>query len=141
MEESNNLKLFKENLLRILISYFGKNLMLLNNVIELSDGVVTNLDDLTTLVAIITNQPKYKVRVVVNEVEDFCLKIVCSCLNSTLPLYRQIEMILINNEPFNSQYPDLYKMMEEEFNISLKYVLIENDIELIDFSTSKRHKK
>jgi hypothetical protein len=141
MEETNNLKLFKENLLRILISYFGKNLVLLNNVIELSDGVVTNLDDLTTLVAIITNQPKDKVRVVVNEVENFCLKITCSCLNSTLPLYRQIETILINNESFKSKYPDLYNMMEEGFNISLKYVLVENDIELIDFSTSKRHKK
>jgi hypothetical protein len=100
MEDSNNMKFFKENLLRILISYFGKNLVLLNNAIELSDGIVTNLDDLTTLIAIITNQPKEQVKVIINEVEDFCLKIVCSCLNSTLLLYRQIETILINNEPF-----------------------------------------
>jgi hypothetical protein len=139
MEDTNNLKLFKENLLRILISYFGKNLVLLNNVVELSDGVVTNLDDLTTLVAIITNQPKDKVRVVIKEVDDCCLRISCSCLMETLPLYRQVEVILINNEPFKSKYPDLYKKMEEEFNISLNYVLIENNIELINFTTSKRH--
>jgi hypothetical protein len=65
MEGPNNLNLFKENLLRILISYFGKNLVLLNNVVELSDGIVTNLDDLTILVAIKTGQSKEQVRVLI----------------------------------------------------------------------------
>jgi hypothetical protein len=130
MEDTNNLKLFKENLLRILIAYFGKNLVLLNNVVELSDGIVTNLNDLTTLLAIITGQSKEQVRVVIKEVEvkNCCLKITSSCLSETLPLYRQIEVILINNEPFNSKYHDLYKMMEDKFNISLNYVLVENII-------------
>jgi hypothetical protein len=74
-------------------------------VVELSDGIITNLDDLTALVAIITNQPKNKVRVVIKEVEvkNCCLKITSSCLSETLPLYRQVEVILINNEPFNSR--------------------------------------
>jgi NH3-dependent NAD+ synthetase len=136
MEDTNNLNLFKENLLRILISYFGKNLVLLNNVVELSDGVVTNFDDLTTLVAIITGQSKEQVRVVIKEVEvkNCCLKITTSYLSETLPSYRQVEVILIYNEPFNSKFPDLYKMMEEKFNISLNYVLIENNMEVIILS-------
>jgi hypothetical protein len=81
MEDTNNLNLCKENLLRILISYFGKNLVLLNNVVELSDGIVTNLDDLTTLAAIITGQSKEQVRIIIKEVEvkNCCLKIISSC--------------------------------------------------------------
>jgi hypothetical protein len=87
MEDINNLNLFKENLLRILNSYFGKNLVLLNYVVELSDGIVTNLDDLTTLVAIITGQSKEQVRIIIKEVEvkNCCLKITSSCLSETLP--------------------------------------------------------
>jgi hypothetical protein len=100
-------------------------------VVELSDGIVTNLDDLTTLITIITGQSKEHVRIIIKEVEvkNYCLRITSSCLSETLPLYRQVEVILINNEPFNSKFPDLHKMMEEKFNISLNYVLIENNIE------------
>jgi NH3-dependent NAD+ synthetase len=78
-------------------------------VVELSDGIVTNLDDLTTLVAIITGQSKEQVRMLIKEVEvkNCCLKITSSCLSETLPLYGQVEVILINNEPFNSKFPDL----------------------------------
>jgi hypothetical protein len=52
--DTPNMNLFKENLLRILISYFGTNTILLNNVIQLSDGIIACLDDFTTLIAIIT---------------------------------------------------------------------------------------
>jgi hypothetical protein len=84
-------------------------------VVELSDGIVTNLDDLTTLVAIITGQSKEQVCVLIKEAEvkNCCLKITSSCLSETLPLYRYVEVILLNNEPFNSKFPDLYKMMEK----------------------------
>jgi hypothetical protein len=107
--------------------------------VELSDKIVTNLDYLTTLFAIITGQSKEQVRIIIKEVEVkyCCLKITSSCLSETLPLYRQVDVILINNEPFNSKFPDLYKMMEEKFNISLNYVLIENNIEGIIVSTRK----
>jgi hypothetical protein len=131
MNDTHNINLFKETLLRILISYFGKNLVLLNNVVELSDGIVMNLDDLTTLISIKTNQPKDQVRIIIKEIEvkNCCLGIVSNCLSETLPLYRQVEVILVNNEPFKFKYPDSYKTMEEQYNISLNYVLIKNNIE------------
>jgi hypothetical protein len=136
MNDTHNINLFKETLLSILILYFGKNLVLLNNVVELSDGIVTNLDDLTTLVAFITNQPKEQVRIIIKEIEaqNCCLSIVSNCLSETLPLYRQIELILVNNKPFKFKYPDSYKLMEERYNISLNYVLIKNNIEGIALS-------
>jgi predicted HAD superfamily phosphohydrolase YqeG len=109
---------------------------LLNNVVELSDGIVTNIDDLTTLIAIITNQSKEKVQIVIKEIElkNCCLSIVSNCLSETLPLYRQIEVILVNNEPFKNNYPDSYKTMEEKYNIILNYVLIKNNIKGIALS-------
>jgi hypothetical protein len=55
-----SLNITLKNIFILFIFYFGKNLVLLNNMVELSDGIVTNLDDLTTLVAIITNQSKKK---------------------------------------------------------------------------------
>jgi hypothetical protein len=36
-----------------------------------------------------------------------------------LPLYSRVEGITINKRPFISGFPDLYKKMEMEFNISL----------------------
>jgi hypothetical protein len=130
MNTVNNLNLFKETLLRILISYFGKNLILLNNVIELSDGIVMSIDDLSTLVAIITDQPKDKVQIIVKEIEiqNCCLKIASTCLAETLPLYRQIEMILVKYNRFDLKYPEAYEVMKKTFNICLNYVLLKDDI-------------
>jgi hypothetical protein len=53
------------------------------------------------------------------EAKNCCLKF-CK----TLPLYRQVEEILVNKNSFISVYPDLYKNMESEFNISLNYIVI-----------------
>jgi hypothetical protein len=52
-------------------------------VVELSDGIITSLDDLTTLVAIITEQSKERVRITVKEIQgkNCCLKI-CRTLPS-----------------------------------------------------------
>jgi hypothetical protein len=121
MDETSNLKLFKENLLRIHISYFGENTILLNNMVKLSDGIITSLDDLTTLVVIITGHSKDQVLITVKEIES---KNCCLRVCKALPLYRRVEGITINKRSFISGFPDLYKKMEMEFNISLNYVMI-----------------
>jgi hypothetical protein len=41
-----NISEFKEALIAVLISYFKNNVVLLNNLIELSDKIITKIDDL-----------------------------------------------------------------------------------------------
>jgi hypothetical protein len=41
-----NISEFKEALIAVLISYFKNNIVLLNNLIELSDKIITKIDDL-----------------------------------------------------------------------------------------------
>jgi hypothetical protein len=113
MDTVNNLEVFKDKLLRILISYFGKNMVLLNNVVELSDGIVMSIDDLTTLVAIITDQPKEEVKIDVKEIKtkNCCLSLASSCLSETLPLYREIDSIIVKFNHFKLKYPIAYWLM------------------------------
>jgi hypothetical protein len=42
-DSPNNIKQFKEALISILISYFKDNVILLNNLVELSDKIITKL--------------------------------------------------------------------------------------------------
>jgi hypothetical protein len=76
-----NISAFKEVFIAVLISYFKNNVVLLNNLIELSDKIITKIDDLRLLIALLLSIPKADVQVEVEEI------ILWNCMqkNSTLP--------------------------------------------------------
>jgi hypothetical protein len=53
-----NINEFKEVLIAVLISYFKNNVVLLNNLIELSDKIITKIDDLRLLIDLLLSIPK-----------------------------------------------------------------------------------
>jgi hypothetical protein len=102
--------------------------------VELSDGIVITIDDLTSLIAIITDEPKDKVQIEVKEIEtkNCCLNLTVSCCSKTIPICREIDTILVKYNNFKLKYPKAYRVMNEKFNISLNYVLLnDNTLELI----------
>jgi hypothetical protein len=55
----------------VLISYFKNNVVLLNNLIEISDKIITKIDDLPLLIALLLSISKSDVQV---EVEEITMK-------------------------------------------------------------------
>jgi hypothetical protein len=58
-----NISEFKKALIAVLKSYFKNNVVLLNNLIELSDKIITKIDDLRLLIALLLSIPKADVQV------------------------------------------------------------------------------
>jgi hypothetical protein len=85
---------FKEALVEVLISYFKNNILLLNNLIELSK-IVTKIDDLRLLIALLLSIPKTDVQV---EVEEITTKGFCGTTCKKIPQYRKVKDIIINNK-------------------------------------------
>jgi hypothetical protein len=48
-----NISEFKEALIAVLISYFKNSVVLLNNLIQLSDKIITKIDDLRLLIVLL----------------------------------------------------------------------------------------
>jgi hypothetical protein len=65
-----NISEFKEVFIAVLISYFKNNVVLLNNLIELSDKIITKIDDLRLLISLLLSIPKADVQVVT--IKGFC---------------------------------------------------------------------
>jgi hypothetical protein len=53
-----NISEFKEALIAVLMSYFKNNVVLPNNLIELSDKIITKIDDLRLLISLLLSIPK-----------------------------------------------------------------------------------
>jgi hypothetical protein len=118
----DNIKQFKEALMSILISYFKNNIVLLNNLVELSDKIITKIDDLQTLLSLLLNVPVSDIFI---EVEEISVKNCCGEICKKLPRYRKINEILINKkQSFKISYNQYYVQLQTEFNISLEYVLL-----------------
>jgi hypothetical protein len=92
-ETPDNIKKFKETFIVILISYFKNNVVLLNNLIELSEKIITKIDDLKHLLSLLLDVSNDNIDVVVDELE---LKGCCGTFCKALPRYRKIEDIIIN---------------------------------------------
>jgi hypothetical protein len=88
-----NISEFKEALIAVLISYFKNNIVLLNNLIELSDKIITKTDNLRLLIALLLSIPKAVVQV---EVEEITMKGFCGTVCKKIPRYRKIKDIIIN---------------------------------------------
>jgi hypothetical protein len=113
---------FREALLLILIGYFKNNIVLLNNLIELSDNIIMKMEDLIFLISILLQLNSSDIRV---DVEDIEAKNCCGKICSKLPRYRRINDIIIKNKSsFKITYNQYYVQMMTEYNISLDYIMI-----------------
>jgi hypothetical protein len=93
--DTQNISEFKEALVAILISYLKNNVVLLNNLIELSDKIITKRDYLRLLLSLLLSIPKADVQI---EVEEITMKGFCGTVCKKTPRYRQIKDIIINKK-------------------------------------------
>jgi hypothetical protein len=122
IDTPDNIKQFKEALILILISYFKNNIILLNNLLELSEKIITKVDDLKLLVSLLINTQPSSICVDVEELE---LKGCCAKVCKHLPRYRKINDIVIDKkQSFRVAYNQYYIQIGTEFKISLEYVLL-----------------
>jgi hypothetical protein len=105
-----------------LINYFKNNIILLNNVVELSENIITKNDDLELLIALLI---EVKVENVEIEIEEVDIKNSCGNTINKLPRYRKINDIIINKkQTFKGSYEQYHIQMKSIYNISLEYVLL-----------------
>jgi hypothetical protein len=121
-DSPNNIKQFKEALISILISYFKNNVILLNNLVEFSDKIITKIEDLRLLISLLIEESPAAVNIEVEEIE---IKNWCGTICKNLPRYRKIKHIIINNkQTFQVSHNQFYIQMGIEFNISLEYFML-----------------
>jgi hypothetical protein len=116
------IKTFKEYLLLTLIEYFKNEMILLNNIIELSKYIILKEDDLKKLIAIlVTDSDDSRISLECELPDSFKT---CQPCCSKIPIYKKITSIVIDNKhEFRNQYNSFYTQMQKEFNISLEFVL------------------
>jgi hypothetical protein len=96
--------------------------VLLNNLIELSEKIITKIDDLKLLLSLLLDVSIDNIDITVEELE---LKGCCGAFCKSLPRYRKIKDIIINKKlSFKVAYNQYYVQMETEFNVSLEFVLL-----------------
>jgi hypothetical protein len=117
-----NIKQFKETFMAILIGYFKNNIILLNNLVELSDKIITKISDLTLLISLLLVISQSKIDVLVDEVSTTTC---CGKICRQLPRYRKINDIIIDKkQSFKVYYNQFYVQLQTEYNISLDFVLL-----------------
>jgi hypothetical protein len=115
--DTQNISKFKKALIAILISYFKNNVVLLNNLIELSDKIITKIYNLRLLIALLLSIPKTDVV----EVEEITMKGFCGTVCKKNSCYRKVKDIIINKkQSFEVSHNQYYIQMGMEFNISLE---------------------
>jgi hypothetical protein len=121
IQTPTNINIFKEALLDILISYFKNNIVLINNLVELSDDIIMKLDDLKLLISLLLEIDKSNIEIYVEEIN---ISNCCGKICSHIPRYRKISEIIINKkQSFKVSHNQYYIQMQTEFNISLDYVI------------------
>jgi hypothetical protein len=118
----NNIKQFKEAFISVLIFYFKNKIILLNNLVKLSDKIITKIEDLRLLISLLIEESPAAVNIEVEEIEiKNCSGTICK----NLLRYREIKQIIINNkQAFQVSHNQFYTQMGIEFNICLEYVLL-----------------
>jgi hypothetical protein len=116
------IKIFKEYQLLTLIDYFKNDLILFNNLLEISKHIVFKEEDNIKLVSIlVTDGDVSRIKIDYELPDQFKA---CGCF-SKLPIYRKITSIIIDNKnSFKIKYESFYVQMQTEFNILLNYILI-----------------
>jgi hypothetical protein len=104
------IKTFKEYLLLTLIEYFKNDLILLNNLLEVSKHIIFKEEDIIKLISIFVTDGDVSIIKIDYELPDNFK--VCSCCTK-LPIYRQITSIIIDNKnSFKIKYESFYIQMQ-----------------------------
>lgn len=119
----DNIKIFKEYLLATLINYFKSEIILANNIIEISPNIVLKVDDLKKLIAILVcDSDESRINITTSVATIVGCKFLSCC--AKLPLYRKVDEIIIDKKySFKGRYDQYYTQMNNNFNISLDYAL------------------
>jgi hypothetical protein len=80
--------------------------VLLNNLIELSDKIITKIDDIRLLISLLLSIPKTDVQI---EVKEITMKGFCGTVCKKIFCYRKIKDIIINKkQSFEVSYNQYY---------------------------------
>jgi hypothetical protein len=124
IEKSNTpeiIKVFKEYFVKTILDYFNNELILLNNILEVSKHIVFREEDLIKLISILVTYCDINRIRIDHELPDVFKT--CWCCGK-LPIYRKMASIIIDNKNnFEVNYNSFYVQIQTEFNISLQYTL------------------
>jgi hypothetical protein len=116
-----NVKKFKDLFIGFTIEYFKSEIILLNNVLEISSKIVMKAKDLKTLIAVLLEVDESKVNI---ETEDV-IKNSCCGKCSKIPLFKKVVDIYIENlKSFKIYYNPLAVQLQNEYNISFDHVVV-----------------
>jgi hypothetical protein len=116
-----NVKKFKDLFIGFMIEYFKSEIILLNNVLEISSKIVMKAKDLKMLIAVLLEVDESKVNI---ETEDV-IKSSCCGKCSKIPLFKKVVDIYIDNlKSFKIYYNPLAVQLQNEYNISLDHVVV-----------------
>jgi hypothetical protein len=120
---ADNILRFKDQFAAYLIDYFRSDMVLLNNLLEVSDKIVFKMEDLKHLISILL---EIEANMVAIDYEDVLKNIgCCGKICKKLPLFKKINDIIINNrQSFLVSYNTIAVQLQTEFNISLTYIIL-----------------
>jgi hypothetical protein len=118
----DNIRRFKDQFTAFLIEYFKNDMILLNNLLEVSDKIVLKIDDLKTLIGILLEIEPAGISV---EYEDMMKTGCCGKICKRLPLFKKITDIIINSKvSFIVGYNSIAVQLQSSYNISLNYIIV-----------------
>jgi hypothetical protein len=68
VETPLNIRKFREFLLYILMGYFKNNVILINNLVELSEHIIMKIDDLIYLISLLSEVEKSEIQINADEI-------------------------------------------------------------------------
>jgi hypothetical protein len=118
-----NIRLFKDLFTKLLIDYFKSEIMLLNNVFEITPKIVFKINDLKLLISTLIEVDEEKISI---EYEDIFKSGCCGRLCKKVPLFKKVTDITIDGmKSFYIHYNSIAVQLQNEYSISLDYVVID----------------
>jgi hypothetical protein len=114
------IKIFKEYLLLTLIDYFKNDIILLNNLLEISKYIVFKEEDIIKLISIlVTDGDVFRIKIDYELPDQFKI---CSCCTK-LPVYRKITSIIIDNKKIASRLNTNRSMFKCRLNLIFHWII------------------
>ena len=121
VKSPDNVRRFKDQFTAYLIEYFKNDLILLNNLLEISSKIVFKVDDLKTLIGILLEIETVKIEI---EYEDMIKSGCCGKICKRVPLFKKVTDIIINGKQrFTVSYDSIAVQLQNTFNVSLSHVI------------------
>jgi hypothetical protein len=118
----DNVRKFKDLFTKTLIEYFKNDIILLNNLLEISDKIVFKMEDLVLIIATLLDIETSKITITY---EDIITSKCCGTVCKRLPLFMKITDIIVDNkQSFLISYNSFAIQLKNEYNVSLSYVVV-----------------